>query len=156
MHLVQLEQAQSLFEAKGIRVASITYDSQAILKDFSERKGITCPMLSDIDSKIIHAFGILNPEGKGFAAGIPYPGIYLISPAAAIRGSARCNPGFSIRRDRGNRIKLLVKIDPATHIHSYAPGAEKNGYNFLPGICPYKGLYFWIDLRLPDNWLKKA
>ena len=20
--------------------------------------------------------------------------------------------------------------------------------NFIPGICPYKGLYFWMDLRL--------
>jgi peroxiredoxin len=85
MHMVKMEQAQSHFEAKGIRVASITYDSQAILKEFAARKGITYPMLSDTDSKIIRAFGILNPEGKGFAAGIPYPGIYLISPDGRVQ-----------------------------------------------------------------------
>jgi peroxiredoxin len=80
MHLTQLEQAKARFEEKGIRVASITYDSEAILKEFSLRKSITYPMLSDTGSKIIRSFGILNPEGKGFAAGIPYPGIYLIAP----------------------------------------------------------------------------
>ena len=169
MHLVQLEQAKSHLEAKGIRVASITYDSQAILKDFSARKGITYPMLSDTDSKIIRAFGILNPEGKGFAAGIPYPGIYLISHDgkvqkrffesqysdrftpndiyAEIFGTA---PESTQKQPRveashvaiqvsqsdetagaGSRIKLLVKIDPAPHVHLYAPGAEKNGYKVV-------------------------
>ena len=23
--------------------------------------------------------------------------------------------------------------------------------NFVSGICPYKGLHFWMDLRLPDR-----
>src|SRR5260370_726960 len=61
-HLLQLQQAKAEFEAKGIHVASITYDSEAILKEFSARKGITYPMLSDPGSKIIRAFAILNPE----------------------------------------------------------------------------------------------
>jgi peroxiredoxin len=84
-HLLQLQQAKAEFEAKGIHVASITYDSEAILKEFSARKGITYPMLSDTGSKIIRAFAILNPEGKGYAAGIPYPGIYYISPNGTVQ-----------------------------------------------------------------------
>ncbi len=83
--LMQLQQAKQEFAAKGIHVASITYDSPAILKSFADRKGITYPMLSDPQSKIIRAFGILNPEGKGFAAGIPYPGIYYIAPDGIIQ-----------------------------------------------------------------------
>ncbi|HVJ09524.1 MAG TPA: peroxiredoxin family protein [Acidisarcina sp.] len=85
LQLVQLRQAKQEFEAKGIQVASITYDSQAILKTFADRKGITYPMLSDPQSTIIRAFGILNPDGKGFATGIPYPGIYYITPDGVIR-----------------------------------------------------------------------
>lgn len=23
--------------------------------------------------------------------------------------------------------------------------------SFLPGLCPYKGLYVWLDLKLPDG-----
>ncbi|HVC89404.1 MAG TPA: peroxiredoxin family protein [Acidobacteriaceae bacterium] len=83
--LLELQQAKQAFEAKGIHVVSITYDSQAILKSFADRKGITYPMLSDPQSKIIRAFGILNPDGKGFAAGIPYPGMYFITPDGVIR-----------------------------------------------------------------------
>jgi peroxiredoxin len=169
MHLVQLEQAQARFEARGIRVASVTYDSQAILKEFSTRKGITYPMLSDNESKMIRAFGILNPEGKGFAAGIPYPGIYLISPDGRVQKrffesqySDRFTPnniyaeifGTSPQSTQqrppvkaahvaiqisqsdatagaGSRIKLLVHIEPAPHVHLYAPGAEKNGYKVV-------------------------
>ncbi|MEO6981642.1 MAG: peroxiredoxin family protein [Edaphobacter sp.] len=168
-HLMEFEQAKPEFEAKGIHVASITYDSVGILKDFSNRKGITYPMLSDTGSKIIRAFDILNPEGKGFAAGIPYPGIYYISPEGVIlkryfesQYSDRFTPNdiyadifgvspllaseaepipaahITLRLSQsdkivgaGNRLKLLVHIEPAAHIHLYAPGAEKNGYRVV-------------------------
>jgi Peroxiredoxin len=168
-HLMELQQAKPEFEAKGIHVASITYDSVAILKEFSDRKGITYPMLSDTNSKIIRAFGILNPEGKGFAAGIPYPGIYYISPDGVIQRryfesqySDRFTPNdiyadiFGVSPLRGtegepisaahlrlrlsqsdktvgagNRLKLLVTIEPAAHVHLYAPGAEKYGYKVV-------------------------
>jgi peroxiredoxin len=168
-HLMELQQAKPEFEAKGIHVASITYDSVGILKDFSDRKGITYPMLSDTKSKIIRAFGILNPEGKGFAAGIPYPGIYYISPDGVIQKryfesqySDRITPNdiyadifgvsplvapeakpisaahITLRLSQsdkivgsGNRLKLLVHIEPAAHVHLYAPGAEKNGYKVV-------------------------
>jgi len=85
MQLAELEKARKQFEAKGIRVASITYDSPEILKSFADRKSITYPMLSDPQSQIIRAFGILNPEGTGFQSGIPYPGMYYITPDGVIR-----------------------------------------------------------------------
>ena len=45
---------------QGIGVAAISYDSEEILADFSQRRGITFPLLSDDDSKVITEFGILN------------------------------------------------------------------------------------------------
>ncbi len=50
------------------------------LKDFADRQHITYPLLSDTDSKIIRAFGILNETVKqGTSAfGIPYPGVYVV------------------------------------------------------------------------------
>ena len=41
-------------------MAAISYDSEAVLADFSERRGITLPLLADDDSKVITEFGILN------------------------------------------------------------------------------------------------
>jgi uncharacterized protein (DUF427 family) len=28
--------------------------------------------------------------------------------------------------------------------------------NYIPGICPYKGLYIWLDLQLPEKSLVKS
>jgi peroxiredoxin len=169
MILLELQQSKAEFEKKGVRVASITYDSQGILKTFADRRGIEYPMLSDPDSKIIKAFGILNTDAKGFAAGIPHPGIYFISSQGVVEkrffeeqyferftpndiyadlyGGALAMlaatksvdaPHVTIKLSQsdaavgaGSHIKLFVELDPAAHIHLYAPGAEKNGYKVV-------------------------
>jgi len=60
-------------------LAAISYDSPAILKNFAGRKQITFPLLSDPDSKIIRAYGILNETApKGPFYGIPYPGTFVV------------------------------------------------------------------------------
>ncbi len=83
---MQLEQKKAEFARQGYNVASITYDSTAVLKAFAERTGITYPMLSDSDSHIIREFGILNetvPKGTPFY-GVPYPGTYVLDSRGVI------------------------------------------------------------------------
>ena len=80
-HLVQLERQREAFESRGYRLAALTYDSPEILRHFAARAGISYPLLSDPDSKVIRAFGILNktvPASHAFY-GIPNPGQYLIN-----------------------------------------------------------------------------
>ncbi len=77
---MELQQNLEQIRAQGLGVAAISYDSVAVLKNFAERHSITFPLLSDKDSAIIRAFGILNeetPAGTPFA-GIPYPGTYIV------------------------------------------------------------------------------
>jgi peroxiredoxin len=45
---------------QGLGLAAVSYDSVAALKNFADRQHITYLLLSDPDSKIIRAFGILN------------------------------------------------------------------------------------------------
>ena len=82
--LADLERAQKLFAAKGIKVAGVSYDSSQVLAEFSQRKSITYPLLSDTGSKLIDAFGIRNVEATGAQAGIPVPGYYLINKQGVI------------------------------------------------------------------------
>jgi peroxiredoxin len=84
--LIDLETARQAFEAKGIHVASVTYDSTAILRAFATRRNIHFEMLSDPDSAIIDAFGIRNhdPEAVGTKAGIAIPNYFLITPDGVI------------------------------------------------------------------------
>jgi hypothetical protein len=76
---VELEQSLPELTKRGLGLAAISYDSPAILKSFADRKGITFPLLSDPESKIIRAFGLLNETvAKGPFFGIPYPGTFVL------------------------------------------------------------------------------
>jgi AhpC/TSA family/Thiol:disulfide interchange protein DsbD, N-terminal len=51
-----------------------------VLREFAEKQHIPYPLLSDIDSRVIRAYGILNDrieESDFFLWGIPYPGAYV-------------------------------------------------------------------------------
>jgi len=77
---VELEQSLPEIRKRGLGVAAISYDSPAILKNFADRRQITFPLLSDPESKIIRAYGILNEEApKGPFYGIPHPGTYILN-----------------------------------------------------------------------------
>jgi AhpC/TSA family/Thiol:disulfide interchange protein DsbD, N-terminal len=75
-------------KAHGVNAASISYDSREVLSNFSDAYKIEYPMLSDVGSKVIRAFGILNtnvPEDHKMMYGMPWPGDYLIAPDATVR-----------------------------------------------------------------------
>jgi hypothetical protein len=82
---VELQNAKEGFEEHGLKLAAISYDSQAILKDFAARQNIDFPLLADPDSKIIRSFGVLNAEGKGMAKGMAHPGFFYIDENGVIR-----------------------------------------------------------------------
>ena len=66
--------------AEGVRPYAISYDSVETLSAFADRHGITYPLLSDPDSKVISEFGILNtlvPKDHRWY-GIPFPGTYMV------------------------------------------------------------------------------
>ncbi len=68
-------------------MAAISYDSITILKNFSDRKSVGIPLLSDAESTTIRAFGILNdsiPKTSPFF-GVPHPVTYIVGPDGVIR-----------------------------------------------------------------------
>jgi hypothetical protein len=82
---VQLQNARERFAARGIRLAAISYDNSAILKDFAERHNIDYPLLADPSSQIIATYGVLNPEAKGMQKGMALPGYFYIDTNGIIR-----------------------------------------------------------------------
>ena len=79
--LVELQSRLPDLKRKGMGLAVITYDSSAILADFSRRRGITFPLLSDPKSVTIKAYGLLNtsidPGSTNY--GIPFPGTFIVN-----------------------------------------------------------------------------
>ena len=83
---MELEQKAADFKAKGYSVVALSYDTPAVLKHFADRAKITYPLLSDPESKVIRAFGILNetvPANNAFH-GIPHPGTYLLDRSGKV------------------------------------------------------------------------
>ena len=82
---MQLQDAKQRFEKQGIKLAAISYDSSAILKDFTERHRIQYPLLADPDSQIIRSFNVLNAEATGQEKGMAHPGFFYIDSDGVIR-----------------------------------------------------------------------
>jgi len=84
---VQLTELSDQIEAMGISVVAMTYDSVDLLKDVQLDQDISFTLLRDENRKHVDAFGILNtdyaPDSRAY--GVPYPGIFLISPDGVIR-----------------------------------------------------------------------
>jgi peroxiredoxin len=58
--LVELQTRTADLAKNGIGLAAVSYDAVPILADFSNRRGITFPLLSDRGSALIKRYGILN------------------------------------------------------------------------------------------------
>lgn len=76
----------------------MTYDSQDILQSFVSSSELGFPLLRDVDSQHINAFGIrnLDYEADSRFYGIPYPGMVLISPEGTVLGKF-AEPGYRAR-----------------------------------------------------------
>ena len=66
-------------------MAAISYDNEAILKYFADRRKIDFPLLADPDSKIVRAYQVLNVEATGQFKGMARPGYFFIDTHGVIR-----------------------------------------------------------------------
>ena len=129
---MELQSRLEELRAQGLGVVAISYDSEEVLADFSQRRGITFPLLSDDDSSVITAFGILNTvaaEGVGpnrddpdvvadvakyvslFGAnpmivGTPHPGTFILD--ATGRVTSRFFEEFY--RERNTTANVMLKL----------------------------------------------
>jgi len=65
----------------------LSYDSADVLKNFAARRSITFPLLTDPESKVIRAFGLLNDvdyKAGHFAHGVPFPGTFVTDGAGIV------------------------------------------------------------------------
>ena len=82
----ELDEHAQAFADTGFPVVTLSYDSPAQLKAFAEKHDISIPLLSDTDSRLIRALGILNdnysPGERGY--GIPDPGLMVVNSAGEV------------------------------------------------------------------------
>jgi AhpC/TSA family protein/cytochrome c biogenesis DsbD-like protein len=103
-----LQNARDKFRQQGLGLAAISYDSAAILRDFSQRHGIDYPLLADPSSKIIRSFGVRNTEATGSNQGMAYPGYFYVTPNGKVKEKF-FETAYTDRYTAGN---LILKLFP--------------------------------------------
>ncbi len=120
--LAELETRVADLTKNGLGLVAISYDAVPVLADFTTRRHITFPLLSDAGSVLIKRYGILNttvPESNQQSYGIPFPGTFVLNPQGVVT-SRFFEPAYQERVTVGSILSHLgSSIDvPATTISS--------------------------------------
>ena len=96
---VKLNDIKDQFETLGVKVVGMTYDPPEAIQKFHKRWDIKYPLLRDVKAQHVNAWGIRNTEyQEGSFAGIPNPGVALLSPNGEILAKF-AEPGYRGRPD---------------------------------------------------------
>ena len=96
--LIDMKAIQGQLEARGYRLAGISYDDPSVLAQFSAKQGVAYALLSDKNSVMIDRFKLRDPQYKGnaLADGVPYPAIFIFDGKGVIRAKL-AEEGYKIR-----------------------------------------------------------
>jgi hypothetical protein len=141
-------------KAHGIHAASITFDSREILSNFANAYKIEFPMLSDVGSKVIRAFGILNtnvPADMMMMYGMPWPGDYLIAPDGTVRDKLFLRSYE--HRSSASEVVLRHFDNAGANSVEIKTGVLNATVSLSTGRCfPGQELGLELDLRLDPGW----
>ena len=170
----ELETRSAGLKKAGIGIATITYDPVTVLADFSGRRGITYPMLSDPGSATIKRYGIFNttiPESNQQSYGIPFPGTFMLNAHGVVtarffeQAYQERNTVGSIMARLGNTIDVpATKVSsPQIEITSFATDTTvaagthfsivldvrpaQRVHVYAPGVAGYKPIALSIDAQ---------
>jgi hypothetical protein len=154
---VELQGRVAELKRQGLSVAAVSYDPVAVLADFSKRRGITFPLLSDTGSAIIKRYGILNttvPETNQQNYGIPFPGTFMVN-AHSVVTSRFFEPAYQERSTVGSIMaRLGRKVDvqattlssPQLELTSFATDstvARGTQFSLVLDVRPARGVHVY-------------
>lgn len=170
---MELQDRLQELENSGISIAAISYDSEEVLADFANRRGITFPLLSDDDSSVIRAFGIYNTvaeEGVGpnrddpeiaadyakyvsalgtapVVVGTPYPGTFMLD--ATGRVGARFFEEFYAERNTTSNVmlKLGIGLSPIAAVQGETAQLKFTAYPSNPVVTVGTKFSLAVDIE---------
>lgn len=152
--LADLQNSLGQLKKHGINAASITYDAQEVLSKFSDANKIEYPMLADVGSQVIRAFGILNhnvPEGHPMMFGMPFPGDYLIAPNGTVRDKLFL-PNYEHRASASQVVLKHFDAAGANSIEIRSGATDATVSLSLDRCFPGQELGLSLDLRIEPGW----
>lgn len=104
--MVQLQKNLQQFEKYKLQIVGISYDSEDVLKKFSDAKSITFPLLSDEGSNVIRELDL------EFKSGLPHPGTIVVDSEGVVRGKI-FKKGYVQRHTIPELLDLMATLDLA-------------------------------------------
>jgi len=172
--LAELQTRAADLAKNGIGLAAVSYDAVPILADFSKRRGITFPLLSDPGSATIKRYGILNttvPETNQQSYGIPFPGTFMLNTQGLVASrffeqayQERSTVG-SIMARLGNTVAVQATTVSSAQLEltsfatdsTVAPGTQlslvldvrpgRGAHVYAPGVTGYKPIALSIEAQ---------
>jgi hypothetical protein len=113
---VELQGRLAEIRKAGMGLAAISYDPVAVLADFSARRGITFPLLSDPGSETIKRYGILNTtvDAKNQLYGYPFPGTFIVDR----QGGVTSRFFEEAYQERDTVSSILVRLGQHVGVHA--------------------------------------
>jgi len=168
---VELDKELDAIAKRGLTVAALSYDSVAILEEFSRRRHIRYPLLSDPGSVIIRRFGLLNPDFPSGdpAHGVPFPGALVLDARGVVQtrlfektyaerrtaasflvheGESRAAATSDVRTDHfllrlSSSNAAVAAGNRVTLVLEFQMGEAKHAY--APGVKGYRPLALRLD-----------
>ena len=154
---MELQGRVAELKRQGFSLAAVSYDPVAVLADFSKRRGITFPLLSDPGSATIKRYGILNttvPDTNQQSYGIPFPGTFMLNAQGVVTSrffeqayQERSTVG-SIMARLGNKVDVQATTmsSPQLEMTSFAtdstvaPGTQ---FSLVLDVRPARGVHVY-------------
>jgi peroxiredoxin len=146
---VELQGRVDELKRQGLGVAGVSYDSAAVLLDFSNRRGITFPLLSDPGSITIKKYGILNttvPETNRQTYGIPFPGTFMLNA----RGVVTSRFFEQAYQERSTVDRIMASLGHHVNVQATtiaSPQLELTSYATDSTVAPGTQFSVVIDVR---------
>jgi peroxiredoxin len=155
--LAELQTRVAELSKSGLGLAAVSYDPVPTLADFSKRRGITFPLLSDPGSATIRRYGILNTtvaETDKQAYGIPFPGTFMVNTKGVVTSrffeqayQERSTVGSILAR-LGNNVDVQATTvsSPQLEITSFATDntvASGTHFSLVLDVRPASGIHVY-------------
>jgi len=130
---------------------AISYDSEAILRDFGQRHKIEYPLIADPKSEIIRSYRVLNSEAPGFTKGMAHPGYFYVTPDGAVKEKF-FETAYTDRDTAGSLIlKLFPELVEGNGRELAAPNIKLTLFQSDEVVAPGSRFTVTAEVALPPD-----
>ena len=143
--LVELQGRLTEIRKDGMGLAAISYDPVPVLADFSARRGITFPLLSDPASATIKRYGLLNTtiDPTNALYGYPFPGTFIVDR----QGVVTSRVFEEAYQERDTVSSILVRLGQRVDVHATTiAGAHLTVTSYATDDVAAQGTHFSLVL----------